>query len=493
MWAVAAWGLVPLLWRRLLALVLVAAAAALVAVALARVLGGDDGGPATLVPGSGRPPGSGADVVDPLAWDEDRSAGYAAAAARAFAHPLYEHSPGGVVATARRVDRYRPVVEGVARQADLDPDTIEAMVFLESAGRPDVAADPRLEGAVGLTQILAETGRNLLGMRVDPAGARRLGRSIRRHQGRGQEELVERLRARRRAIDQRFDPVASLRATARYLTLARKELGRDDLAVVSYHMGIGNLQNVLRDYGEEKVPYVRLFFDVSPLHHRAAYERLSSFGDDSSTYLWRVRAARAIMRAWREDPAALERTAARQTAKASAEEVLHPPGDTTVYDTPDDVERAARDGELVALPADRLTSAGIAIDPGMGALAERLDRRRSLYRALRPEALALLEYLGTGVQAISRTGPLILTSTVRDRRYQRLLVAGNREATRNYSLHTTGWAFDIERDYASGDQARAFQFMLDRLRALDLIAWVREPDAIHVTVSARAKGMLATP
>jgi hypothetical protein len=355
-----------------------------------------------------------------------------------------------------------------------------------------VAADPRLEGAVGLTQILAETGRNLLGMKVDPAGARRLGRSIRRHEGRGQEKLVQRLRARRRAIDQRFDPVASLRATARYLTLAKRELGRDDLAVVSYHMGIGNLQNVLRDYGEDDVPYVQLFFDVSPLHHAAAYRRLSSFGDDSSTYLWRIQAARAIMRTWRTDPAALERADVRQTAKASSEEVLHPPGSTPVFATPGDVRDATARGDLVALPADRLSSAGIAIDGGMGALAGRLDQRRSRYRALRPGALALLEYLGTGVRGISGTGPLILTSTVRDRRYQRLLVAGNGEATRNYSLHTTGWAFDIERVYVSGDQARAFQFMLDRLRALDLIAWVREPDAIHVTVSARAREMLTT-
>jgi hypothetical protein len=487
---VAAWGPVPLLWRRLLALLVVVAAAVLVAVALARVLGGGGGPPAKLVPGSGEPPGSGSGVVDPLAWSADRSAGFAAAAARGYAHPLFEHSPGGVVATARRVARYRPVVEGVARDAHLDPDTIEAMVFLESAGRPDVAADPRLEGAVGLTQILAETGRNLLGMKVDPAGARRLGRSIRRHEGHGQEQLVQRLRARRRAIDQRFDPVASLRATARYLTLAKRELGRDDLAVVSYHMGIGNLQNVLRDYGRSDVPYVQLFFDVSPLHHPDAYRRLSSFGDESSTYLWRVQAARAIMRTWRSNPAELQATDARQTAKASSEEVLHPPGTTTVYATPAAVEQATQRGELVALPPDRLTSAGIAIDPGMGALAGRLHRPRSVYRALRPQALALLEYLGIGTRTIARTGPLILTSTVRDRSYQRLLVAGNDEATRNYSLHTTGWAFDIQRDYASGDQALAFQFMLDRLQALDLIAWVREPDAIHVTVSARAGAML---
>ena len=62
----------------------------------------------------------------------------------------------------------------------------------------------------------------------------------------------------------------------------------------------------------------------------------------------------------------------------------------------------------------------------------------------------------------------------------------NREATRNYSLHTTGWAFDIARRYRSRRQALAFQFVLDRLQVLDAIAWVREPDAIHITVSRDA-------
>lgn len=34
----------------------------------------------------------------------------------------------------------------------------------------------------------------------------------------------------------------------RYLTTAHERLGRDDLAVVSHHMGIGNLSSVLRAY-----------------------------------------------------------------------------------------------------------------------------------------------------------------------------------------------------------------------------------------------------
>ncbi len=70
--------------------------------------------------------------------------------------------------------------------------------------------------------------------------------------------------------------------------------------------------------------------------------------------------------------------------------------------------------------------------------------------------------------------------------YQRRLVTRNREATRNYSLHTTGWAFDVARRYSSRAQALAFQFVLDRLRSLNVIAWVREPGAIHITASRDA-------
>ena len=43
------------------------------------------------------------------------------------------------------------------------------------------------------------------------------------------------------------------------------------------------------------------------------------------------------------------------------------------------------------------------------------------------------------------------------------------------------------RRYASRRQALAFQFTLDRLQALNLIAWVREPAAIHITASSDAK------
>ena len=42
------------------------------------------------------------------------------------------------------------------------------------------------------------------------------------------------------------------------------------------------------------------------------------------------------------------------------------------------------------------------------------------------------------------------------------------------------------RNYRSRAQALAFEFELERLQSHDLIAWVREPAAIHVTVSSDA-------
>ena len=102
----------------------------------------------------------------------------------------------------------------------------------------------------------------------------------------------------------------------------------------------------------------------------------------------------------------------------------------------------------------------------------------------------MLVYIAAGVHEIGGPGTINVTSTVRDQAYQHRLVRSNIQATRAYSLHTTGWAFDIERRYRSRRQALAFQFMLDRLQALDMIAWAVEPDAIHITVSSDAHVLL---
>ena len=422
---------------------------------------------------------------DPLAWRPGQDPTFEQRAASGEGHVLYAKSPGGAIATARRVERWRPLVEASARRHGVAPDDLEALVYLESAGRAEACAGD-LEGACGLTQILAGTATSLLGMQVDVAASERLTRRIARADRRGRARLARRLRARRRVVDERFAPTKAIEGAGRYLEIARRRFGRTDLAIESYHMGIGNLENALRAYGRGRISYAQLYFDSTPLRHGRAYRRLATLGDDSATYLWRVYAARNIMRLHRDDPIELARLADLHGRKATAEEVLHPRSDTTVFADAGAIADARDEEKILALPKQP-AKVHLRIDPDMGELARRLGEKRAAYRGLRPEALAMLLYIAAGTHEIGGPGRLNVTSTVRDLEYQRLLVRRNVQATPAYSLHTTGFAFDIERRYRSRRQALAFQFMLDRLQALDMIAYAVEPRAIHITVSRDAR------
>jgi len=381
---------------------------------------------------------------DPWAYTADREGEFESRAAAGHSHVIYVKSPGGIVATAARVARWRPQIEAAAEEAGVDPDLIEGMVLLESAGRPDARASDDLEGAVGLTQILAETATGLLGMHVDVKRSERLTRKLER--ARGPREAA-RLRAARARVDERFDPEKSLAATGRYLKTAMDEFGREDLAVVSYHMGIGNLQQVLGAYGDSEASYPQLYFDASPDRHPRAYRLLAGLGDDSKTYFWRVLASREVMRLYRGDRAKLDRLAELQSGSDSGELVLHPPDRTKSFESPEDIDAATADGEL------RPVAGG----------------------ALRPEAYALLAYIRDGVRNVSGVkAPLTVTKTVRP----------------DASIHATGYAFDISRTYANGRQAEAFQFMLDRLQALNVIAWTRDSRTIHITASSEGRRIL---
>src|SRR4051794_17955686 len=137
--------------RTLRITLLAGAAVAAAAIAVALLTGGDEDpklGPLSLKPGA----------TDPFGFSAGREREFAARATAGFSHVVYAKSPGGVVATARRTARWRPLVERTAARHHVDPDLLESLVFLESAGRPDVVAGRDIRSAAGLTQILAETG-----------------------------------------------------------------------------------------------------------------------------------------------------------------------------------------------------------------------------------------------------------------------------------------------------------------------------------------------
>ena len=90
-------------------------------------------------------------------------------------------------------------------------------------------------------------------------------------------------------IDQRFDPEAALEGSARYLEIADERFdGATDLATVSYHMGIGNLESVIdRLRGRRGRPLLRpalLRLGARPTTP-SAHDILAGFADDSSLYL----------------------------------------------------------------------------------------------------------------------------------------------------------------------------------------------------------------
>jgi hypothetical protein len=142
--------------------------AVVVLIAVLRSSGGGSGPPPLPLPGIGKPAKPG----DPFAYASTRESDFVARAIDGSAHVLYVKSPGGALATAARVAQFRPLIDRALNGTNLDPSLVEALVFVESAGRPDVVVGGDPANASGLTQILASTGSSLLGMHIDLARSR---------------------------------------------------------------------------------------------------------------------------------------------------------------------------------------------------------------------------------------------------------------------------------------------------------------------------------
>jgi hypothetical protein len=469
----------PALGQRRVRLTLLAAALVLV---IAVIVSGIGGGSLPLPPKAGTE--AGAAPGDPFAYLPAREGEFASRATAGNAHVLFSMSPGGAVATAARVAAFRPLIDRVTAGTGINSDLLEGLVFVESAGRPEVIAGSDPADAAGLTQILAQTGQSLLGMKINVAASRKLTSQIDGVASGTRRGYLAPLLAKRAVVDARFDPGRALAATIRYLRYAEGQFGRQDLAFESYHMGIGNLKQALTDYdGGRPVPYVQLYFDTAPDHHRAAYDLLSSLGDDSSLYYWRILGAVAIMHLYRTDRAALTRLAGLQNATDSNAIVLHPTDVTPGFADPAALAAAYQRHTLVPLPANA-QQLGIDALRSVGAAARRIGAPVALYRGLRPVALRLLIAMAARVRTLSGgAAPLQLAGAVSDAQYQR-------HTGDSFTPATDGYSFQIRRRYVNGSQAVALQAMLDRLQALNLIAWAREPSVIDVTVASDAGGWL---
>jgi len=436
--------------------------------------------PPPPAPGLARPAPAG----NPLAYTASRESDFANRAVDGLAQVLFTQSPGGVLATAARVAAFRPMIDAAVRGTDIPAALLEGLVFVESAGRPQAIAGTSAADAAGLTQILPGTAQSLLGLPVNLPRSEALTTAIENAQLSGQGAKVARLERERALLDARFNPPAELAATVRYLQIAQRDLKRLDLAVVAYHAGIGNVQNVLDLYDSGRpVPYTQLFFDTAPYDHAAAWRLLSSLGDDSALYPWRVLGAEEIMAMYRVDRSTLKRVSALETGYPSSALFLDPLYAVGTFANPTALDVGYIERTLVPLPRNE-ASLYLAYAPDMGSLAGRLKAPRALYRGLRPAALTMLIEIAALVHRISHSNaPLRVLQSVVDARYDARLGFDDPPAT-------TGYTFVLERP-ASAAQAQALQFLLGRLQALNLTASIEATSTIEVTVASDAASVIA--
>ena len=281
------------------------AAAVLVLVAAVALVAREDrslpgGVPAVPTPPDARNDRETTPLPDPFAYDADRKDEFEKRAAAGSAHVLYARSPGGAGATAERVARWRPQIEAAAGEAGVPPDELEALVFLESAGREDAMAG-NTEGAVGLTQILAETGQNLLeharrrrGAAAATAGAS-AGRCCAAGCSRCSACAPPAARSTSASTPRRRWPAP--RATSSWPRRASTATTWPSSPTTwGWATSRASCAPTATEPGDEDVSYAQVYFDSTPQRNAAAQRKLASFGDDSSNYLWKLGAAREIMR-----------------------------------------------------------------------------------------------------------------------------------------------------------------------------------------------------
>ena len=372
------------------------------------------------------------------------------------------------------------------------PTRSRALVFLESAGREDAVAPSGIEGAVGLTQILAGTATDLLDMRVDTAAQRAAHaadrpRAARGHAGRGRAAAA-RAGARRRALRRRqgaggHGPLPQARPRH-----ARPRGPRVRLLPHGHRQPAGGAARVRRRYtwlGRRSTSTRR-----SPATPRPT-AGCSSSATTPRTTTGRCSRRREIMRLYRDDRAELDRLTALHGAKGSAEEVLHPPGSVPQFADPGAAARRVgrRRDRGVPRHAEAARACGAtrawassprALDQPAGALP-RSPSRGAGDGALHRRAGACAQRrvpAGGHLDGARRALPARAGQGATARR------PGTSRCTRRAGRSTSSAATLSRR------QALAFQYVLDRLPVLGGIAWVREPDAIHVTVSSEAKALL---
>ena len=409
-------------------------------------------------------------------------------------------------------------------------DKQEADLLLESGGDPSARS---VSNAIGVAQFMPGTGRRR-GLKVDLPASNALSRKIGRVEAEisalaerpddwtrtaggtvwSRDLLIARRRSlradllrKRRRVDERFDPVKSIRAQTRYLLRLTRRYGGIDWALQAYHGGEGGASRTMRLFAYAPsgrsllasrgagfnlwLPYAELYRGVSPSATPAAFNYLYGRSDDHRYYWWKVLMAERALELYRRDPAEFERQWRSLQPGVSSDAQYYPDPTPLQFADSGALQEAYRDGLLVSLPSNAaalgMRTANIAVlDPASS----------NLHKGLRPEAMGALLRLLRVYRSHGGRAPLTLTAMVRSNAYCDLWDARYPDPPLHPSVpvdpeyHSTGLAFDLQIPPADWDR-KVLQYALGRLYDTLRITWRPERDAgtrrYHVTVNPEFK------
>jgi soluble lytic murein transglycosylase len=138
--------------------------------------------------------------------------------------------------------RYEAIVTAHARNYDLDPALIAAVIYTESRFRADARSSA---GALGLMQLLPETG----------------------------EAIALRTGGRRFVVADLLEPEINVRYGSWYLRELTRKYGSTRIALAAYHAGQGNVDRWRERGVEIQFPETRAYVDdvlrLVPVYRRA--------------------------------------------------------------------------------------------------------------------------------------------------------------------------------------------------------------------------------
>ena len=413
----------------------------------------------------------------------------------------------------------------------------EADLLLESGGDPNARS---VSDAIGVAQFMVGTGQRC-GLKIDLRASNRLSRKIAELDeaiewlAMQPEDFVrplpkgshapgtpytkeqwldlrrtqrESLVAKRRIVDERFDPAKSVRVQTRYLLRLTRRYGGVDWALQAYHGGEGGVSRTVGLYARSHGPYQLasrgagsrsnmpaysdLYKRVTPTAAPAAFAYLYGRSDDHRNYWWKVLMAEQALTLYHRDPEEFKRQWQSLKPGYSTDVVYYPEPEPLQFQDGASLRAAHRSGEIVPLPPTAPTL-------GLKTDVATLDPASApLLKGLRPEAMGALLKLARLYRSHGGKDALVLTGMARTAGYQALWDAKYprkplpADVPRDPEYHTTGLVFDIKRPQRDWDR-KVLEYALGALHDSLRIAWRKEggrdggPARYHVTPNPRFK------